>query len=73
MFPILILWKVHISLSQKLLLSSIFSLVAFTIAVTIIRGSVFSSIDKSVEEANRKDFDPSWMAFWFFIELIVCK
>lgn len=72
-FPILILWNTKIALRQKLVLSSIFSLVVFTVTVTIIRGSIFGDVYKSAEEANHKGLDPSWMVFWFFIELIVCE
>ncbi|KAL2278487.1 hypothetical protein FJTKL_14409 [Diaporthe vaccinii] len=70
-FPISILWNAGISLCQKLVLSSIFSLVAFTIAVTIVRGSIFFGVYKSGDDASRKGLDPSWMVFWWFIELIV--
>lgn len=73
MFPIFIMWNTRISLRQKLVLSGIFSLVMFTIAVTIVRGSIFFGVYKSGEDASRKGLDPSWMVFWFFIELIVCK
>lgn len=45
----------------------------FTIAVTIVRGSIFFGVYKSGEDASRKGLDPSWMVFWFFIELIVCE
>lgn len=72
-FPISILWNAGISLCQKLVLSSIFSLVAFTIAVTIVRGSIFFGVYKSGDDASRKGLDPSWMVFWWFIELIVCE
>lgn len=72
-FPISILWNTKISLCQKLVLSSIFSLVAFTIAVTIVRGSIFFGVYKSGNDASRKGLDPSWMVFWWFIELIVCE
>lgn len=62
-----------ISLRQKFLLLGIFSLVLFTIAVTIVRGTIFFGVYKSGQDAERKGLDPLWMMFWFFIELIVCE
>lgn len=72
-FPIIVLWQTRITLRQKLVLSSIFSLVGFTIAVTIVRGSIFGGVYKSVSEVDRKVMDVAWMLFWQFIQYIVCK
>lgn len=73
MFPISILWNIKISLRQKFVLSGIFSLVILTIAIAVVRGSAFSGVYKSADEAGRKGLDPSWMAFWFYVELVVCE
>jgi len=72
-FPIVILWRTRIGLRQKLVLSSIFSLVGFTIAVTIVRGSIFGGTYKSIHEVQHKVVDTSWLMFWFFIQYITCK
>ncbi|KAK3942849.1 hypothetical protein QBC46DRAFT_423853 [Diplogelasinospora grovesii] len=70
-FPIIILWNTRISIKQKLILSSVFCLVSFTIAVTIIRGSIFGGLYKSLDQVDRKVFDTTWVLFWFFIQYIV--
>ncbi|KAI8960634.1 hypothetical protein F5Y11DRAFT_260544 [Daldinia sp. FL1419] len=70
-FPISILWGVRITLRKKILLSGIFSLVAFTIAVTIVRGSIFGGVYKSVEKDNLRTMNVTWIWFWFSIEYIV--
>lgn len=74
-FPIAILWRtrVGISLRKKLILSTIFSLVVFTIAVTIVRGSIFGGVYKSIDENNMKSMNVTWIWFWFSVEFTVCK
>ena len=72
-FPIAILWRAGITLRQKLILSSVFCLVGFTIAVTIIRGSIFGGVYKDVDQVDRRVIDTIWVLFWFVIEYIVCK
>ncbi|KAK3331311.1 hypothetical protein B0H66DRAFT_546300 [Apodospora peruviana] len=69
-FPIIILWRTRIGLRQKLVLSSIFSLVGFTIAVTIVRGSIFGGMYKSLEQVDRKVMDTSWMEFWYIVQYV---
>ncbi|KAI0119675.1 hypothetical protein F4814DRAFT_447490 [Daldinia grandis] len=69
--PISILWGVRISLRKKIILYAIFSLVVFTIAVTIIRGSIFRGIYKSVREDNLRTLNITWIWFWFSIEYMV--
>ncbi|KAK4150237.1 hypothetical protein C8A00DRAFT_18196 [Chaetomidium leptoderma] len=70
-FPISILFKTRISLRQKIILSSIFCLVGFTIAVTIVRGSIFGGVYKELDQVDRKVFDTTWVVFWFYIEYMV--
>jgi hypothetical protein len=72
-FPILIVWNTGLNLRQKLVLSSVFLLVGFTIAVTIVRGSIFGGVYKAVTETDRQVIDSSWMLFWWYIEYVVCK
>ncbi|KAM7193329.1 hypothetical protein V8F33_007872 [Rhypophila sp. PSN 637] len=69
-FPIMVLWRTKIGLRQKVVLSSIFSLVGFTIAVTIVRGSIFGGTYKSIYDVDRKVMDTSWLMFWFYIQYI---
>ncbi|KAF2142290.1 uncharacterized protein K452DRAFT_358129 [Aplosporella prunicola CBS 121167] len=70
-FPIVIFWKVRISLKKKIILSGIFSLVSFTIAVTIVRGSIFGGVYKTINENKRMDMNVTWVWFWFYIEYSV--
>ncbi|KAI1645027.1 uncharacterized protein F4817DRAFT_344611 [Daldinia loculata] len=70
-FPISILWGVRIGLRKKIILSAIFSLVAFTIAVTIVRGSIFGGVYKSVQKDNLQSMNVTWIWFWFSMEYIV--
>ncbi|KAI1639200.1 hypothetical protein F4809DRAFT_596992 [Biscogniauxia mediterranea] len=70
-FPVVILWRVRINLRRKLILSGIFSLVAFTIAVTIVRGSIFGGVYKAFDPNDVKAMNITWIWFWFNIEFIV--
>ncbi|KAH6658460.1 hypothetical protein BKA67DRAFT_656651 [Truncatella angustata] len=70
-FPVVIVWQTKINLRQKLVLTSIFLLVAFNIAVTIVRGSIFGNVYGAVQEANHKVLDTAWALFWFFMEYVV--
>ncbi|KAM0817185.1 putative glycoside hydrolase family 31 [Seiridium cardinale] len=70
-FPFSILWGCKLSLRKKLALSGIFGLVAFTIAVTIIRGSIFGGVYLSISEHNMKQLNITWIWFWFNVEFIV--
>lgn len=72
-FPIVIVWKVRINLKKKIILFSIFSLVSFTIAATIVRGSIFGGVYKTLVERKRMNMNVTWIWFWFFIEYSVCK
>lgn len=70
-FPIIILWNVRITLRKKLILSCTFGLVALTIAVTIVRGSVFGGTYKKFNANEMANLNPGWMWFWIFIEFAV--
>ncbi|KAI1484555.1 hypothetical protein F5X96DRAFT_683510 [Biscogniauxia mediterranea] len=76
-FPVVILWRVRINLRRKLILSGIFSLVAFTVAVTIVRGSIFGGVYKEFDPNNVTSMNVTWYVFlkwiwfWFNIEFIV--
>lgn len=72
-FPVLIIWKTRLNWRQKIVLSSVFLLVGFTIGVTIVRGSIFGVVYRSVTEVNRRVIDSSWMLLWWYIEYIVCE
>ncbi|KAI0106535.1 hypothetical protein F4776DRAFT_668328 [Hypoxylon sp. NC0597] len=70
-FPCWVLWGCKLSLQKKLALSGIFGLVAFTIAVTIIRGSIFGGVYQSISEHDMKQINITWIWFWFNIEFVV--
>lgn len=60
-------------LLQKLLLTGVFLLVGFTIAVTIVRGSIFGGVYKALKDVDHKVINTAWVLFWFFIQYIVCE
>ncbi|KAI1370114.1 hypothetical protein F4677DRAFT_439279 [Hypoxylon crocopeplum] len=66
-FPVTLLWASQINLRQKLVLSGIFSLVAFTIAVTIVRGG-FSTNINSPSAATELNIS---VDFWVTLEYLV--
>ncbi|KAF2119898.1 hypothetical protein BDV96DRAFT_566279 [Lophiotrema nucula] len=70
-FPVVILWQVSIALKKKLMLSGIFGLVVFTMAITIVRGSIFGGVYKTIDQNKRMDMNVTWIWFWFFIEFAV--
>ncbi|ROW07506.1 hypothetical protein VPNG_07141 [Cytospora leucostoma] len=70
-FPISILWRVKISLRKKLILCGIFSLVGFTIAVTIVRGSIFGGVYKTLNGDGGNELNVSWIWFWLYVEYTV--
>jgi hypothetical protein len=70
-FPVVILWNVSISLRKKLVLSGTFGLVALTIAVTIVRGSVFGGTYKKFHANEEQNLNVAWMMFWIYIEFAV--
>ncbi|KAK8859676.1 glycoside hydrolase family 31 [Apiospora arundinis] len=70
-FPIFIAWRTKISMRQKVILTAVFLLVGFTIAVTIVRGSIFGGVYKSLEEADGQVINMAWVLFWFIIQYFV--
>ena len=59
---------------QKLVLTGVFLLVGFTVAVTIVRGNIFGGVYKAVGDANHlRVLNIGWLLFWFMIQYIVCK
>ena len=44
---------------------------AFTIAVTIVRGSIFGGVYKSITPDNVRSMNVTWIWFWFALEYIV--
>lgn len=73
LFPILILWNVRIDLKRKMILFSIFSLVTFTIGITIARGIIFRDAYKSLAKQMKSHMNVTWLWFWVYIENSVCK
>lgn len=72
-FPVSILWRIPVSTRKKITLAALFSLVAFTIAVTIVRGSIFGGVYKPIDYSDKKEMNVTWIWFWFSIEFTVCK
>lgn len=70
----MVLWRSKINLGQKLILSCIFSVELFTIAVAIVRGSIWGEQSYSVAFGTTvRAMDFVWILFWQYIELIVCE
>lgn len=61
--PISLLWKVQITLRQKVALAGIFSLAIITISFAIIRVTVISVLTEQP--------DVSWLYMWSFVEQTV--
>ena len=55
---------------QKIFLSGMFSLVAFTIAVTIVRGTIFAGLYRPDASAQKKS-NIAWIWFWDSLEYMV--
>ncbi|KUJ19324.1 uncharacterized protein LY89DRAFT_581825 [Mollisia scopiformis] len=72
-FPISILWRIRVSTRKKIALAALFSLVIFTIAVTLVRGSLFGGVYKPLNYSDKKEMNITWIWFWFSIEFTVCK
>ncbi|KAI0969622.1 hypothetical protein F4678DRAFT_463408 [Xylaria arbuscula] len=70
-FPLWVLWGCKLSIHKKLALSGLFGLVALTILVTIVRGSILGGVYQSVSEHNMKELNIAWVWLWFNIEFIV--
>jgi cell division protein FtsX len=65
------LWRSGIELRKKLILSFIFGMICFTIAVTIVRGSVFTRVwgKQSNDQRPLQSASVTW--FWFYTEFSV--
>ncbi|KAI1758902.1 hypothetical protein GGR53DRAFT_524296 [Hypoxylon sp. FL1150] len=70
-FPCWILWGCKLNIRKKFALTGIFGLVALTIAVTIIRGSIFGGVYRSISEHEIKQINVTWIWFWFDVEFVV--
>ena len=73
-FPIAILWKVRVSMRKKVMLSAVFGMVLFTIAVTIVRGAISGGLYRAIDDDDRRSgMDLTWecVTFWFHMELTV--
>ncbi|KAH6847735.1 hypothetical protein B0I37DRAFT_150748 [Chaetomium sp. MPI-CAGE-AT-0009] len=66
--PIVILWKVRLTMRKKLILGAIFSLTLITVAVTIIRGTIH--MGKVVTDGSQTQ-NIAWAWFWLSIEFIM--
>ncbi|CAI6336756.1 unnamed protein product [Periconia digitata] len=70
--PVVILWKSHIERRKKVILSLVFGLVFLTIAITIVRGSVFSEVySQSSPSGKAKTQSGSFTWFWFYCQFSV--
>ena len=72
-FPIVILWKVRVSRTKKILLSGVFSLVLFTIAATMVRGSIFGGVYQYLDEGESAIINVTWVWFFLYIEFSICE
>ncbi|KAK8062658.1 hypothetical protein PG997_014755 [Apiospora hydei] len=71
-FPVFIAWRSGITIRQKLVLTGVFLLVGFTVAVTIVRGNIFGGVYKAVGDADHiRVLNIGWLLFWFMIQYIV--
>ncbi|KAH6623180.1 hypothetical protein F5144DRAFT_495471 [Chaetomium tenue] len=68
--PIVILWKVRLTMRKKLILGAIFSLTLLTVAVTIIRGTIHTG---KVATDGSQTQNIAWAWFWLSIEFIMGK
>ncbi len=68
--PIAILWRVRLSLRKKLVLTAIFSLTLFTVAVTIIRGTIQTG---RIATDGTQAQNIAWVWFWLSIEFVFGK
>lgn len=73
LFPMLILWRVRVSMRKKIILGGVFGLVAFTIVVTSFRSSVFNSEIKDMRNGDIHAINLAWSWFWHHVQLSVCK
>lgn len=73
LFPVWILWGSGISLRKKIALTFVFSLVWLTIAITIVRGSIFHQqyAMSHADGAPAQMQSPTFTWFWFYMEFSV--
>ncbi|KAI1654487.1 hypothetical protein F4813DRAFT_371097 [Daldinia decipiens] len=69
-FPVAVLWGSRISIKKKLVLTFVFGLVFLTIAITIVRGSIFHGVYSSTSEEGRMQ-SATFTWFWFYCEYSV--
>ncbi|KAI0121936.1 hypothetical protein F4814DRAFT_407026 [Daldinia grandis] len=69
-FPVAVLWGSRISMKKKLVLTFVFGLVFLTIAITIVRGSIFHRAYSSASEEGQIQ-SPTFTWFWFYCEYSV--
>ncbi|KAI0886560.1 uncharacterized protein GGS22DRAFT_158159 [Annulohypoxylon maeteangense] len=70
-FPVYVLWNVRIDVRKKIILTALFSLVVFTVLVTIVRGSVFGGAYIPIDQPEIHPVNVAWIWFWFSIEYII--
>ncbi|KAI1087192.1 hypothetical protein F5B19DRAFT_500296 [Rostrohypoxylon terebratum] len=70
-FPVAILWSSRISMRKKLALTFVFSLVFLTIAITIVRGSIFHAIYGADASEIGQVQSSTFTWFWFYTEFSV--
>ena len=63
--PLHMLWKVQISLRQKIMLGGIFSLTVFIIVIAIVRVGVLLN-------SSSGSADGSWLYLWSSVEQTIC-
>lgn len=72
-YPAYILWTVNITIRKKILLSAVFGLVGFTIAITIIRGSMLNGRVQLKNALGDPQVNITWITFWLYVEFTVCR
>ncbi|KAI0451596.1 hypothetical protein F5B21DRAFT_486532 [Xylaria acuta] len=69
--PVTILWRSRIQIRQKLILTFVFGLVFLTIAITIVRGSIFHKGLDSSGSVSKETQNITFTWFWFYAEFTV--
>ncbi|KAI1131764.1 hypothetical protein F5Y10DRAFT_261927 [Nemania abortiva] len=70
-FPISIFWNSRLKLRQKIVLSAVFSLVGFAIAVTIIRGGFSTNLNEPSAAAQLNVAFDFWITLEYFISFLI--
>ncbi|KAK0736792.1 hypothetical protein B0T21DRAFT_289165 [Apiosordaria backusii] len=63
--PIALLWNIRLTMRKRLLLSAVFSLTLFTVAVTIIRGTIHHG---RIASDFTQSMNIGWVWFWLSVE-----